>query len=57
MVTLLSQYVVFNKLISIYVCAAVRPFFGWLVSADVSANVVSCSNVSLMSLSAGVLYT
>ena len=36
----LSQYVMFNILLSIFVCAAASVFFTWLVSAHVSAPYV-----------------
>ena len=36
----LSRYVMFNILLSIFVCAAANLFFAWVVSAHVSAPYV-----------------
>ena len=40
MFAFLSQNVMFNILLSVFVCAAVSLFFAWLVSAHVSAPYV-----------------
>ena len=50
MFVFLSQYVMFNILLSIFICAAARLFFPWVVSAHGSASYVIAGSMHELSI-------